>query len=126
MGFSRAYGQAPEDVDIEKLETAIRLVQLKEVIDQSAGGLETMLGENGIRLSGGQRQRIALARALYYDRQIIVMDEATSALDDETEKAIIASINDLKGMYTLIVIAHRISTVENCDTIFKLDHGRLV
>ena len=121
-----ALGQAPEDVDIEKLEKVIRLVQLKEVIDQSTEGLETMLGENGIRLSGGQRQRIALARALYYDRQIIVMDEATSALDDETEKAIIASINDLKGRYTLIVIAHRMSTIENCDVTFKLDHGELV
>ena len=121
-----ALGQAPEGVEIEKLEKVIRLVQLKEVIDQSTEGLETMLGENGIRLSGGQRQRIALARALYYDRQIIVMDEATSALDDETEKAIIASINDLKGRYTLIVIAHRMSTIENCDVTFKLDHGELV
>jgi ABC-type bacteriocin/lantibiotic exporter with double-glycine peptidase domain len=85
-----------------------------------------MLGERGVRLSGGQRQRVALARAFYHERNILVMDESTSALDQETENEIIAEIQQLKGEKTMIVIAHRLTTVQNCDRIYRLDQGRIV
>ena len=78
-----------------------------------------------MQLSGGQRQRIVLARALYHDREILVMDEATSALDNETEKEIINEIDSLKGKKTILIIAHRLSTLQNCDKIFKLSNGKL-
>ena len=89
-------------------------------------GVNTLLGESGIQLSGGQRQRIALARAFYHNREILVMDEATSALDTETESEIVNEIKLLKGNKTLIVIAHRLSTVKHCDYIYKIDKGKIV
>ena len=85
-----------------------------------------MLGERGVRLSGGQRQRVALARAFYHGRSVLVMDEATSALDNETEKEIVAEIQRLKGQKTMIVIAHRLTTVQHCDRIYRLEQGRIV
>ena len=89
-------------------------------------GTSTILGESGIQLSGGQRQRIALARAFYHNREVIVMDEATSALDNATELEIVNEIKLLKGDKTLIVIAHRLSTVRHCDYIYRVDKGKIV
>ena len=88
-------------------------------------GLDTEIGERGVRLSGGQRQRIGIARALYYDPQILVFDEATSALDNETESAIMESINHLQGEKTMIIIAHRLTTIENCDKVYKVEGGKI-
>jgi len=84
------------------------------------------LGEGGLKLSGGQQQRVALARAFYHRRKIVVMDEATSALDTETEDAVVQAISALKGDMTLIVIAHRLTTLRNCDTIIKMEKGRVI
>ena len=89
-------------------------------------GVETTLGEKGVRLSGGQRQRVALARAFYHDRDVLVMDEATSALDNETESEIIREVKQLKGIKTVIVIAHRLTTLKYCDCIYRLDNGKIV
>ena len=85
-----------------------------------------MLGERGIRLSGGQRQRISLARAFYHKRDVLVMDEATSALDSDTEREIIDEIKMLKGKVTLLIIAHRLTTLQSCDLIYKLENGKIV
>ena len=89
-------------------------------------GLDTTLGERGVRLSGGQRQRIALARAFYHGRVVLVMDESTSALDNETERHIVEEIRRLRGKKTLVVIAHRMSTVRHCDRIYRFERGRIV
>jgi len=88
-------------------------------------GYDTLVGERGIRLSGGQRQRIGIARALYHDPKVLIMDEATSALDNVTEKHVMQSIKKMKGERTIILIAHRLSTVSGCDRIYLLDHGQV-
>jgi ABC-type multidrug transport system fused ATPase/permease subunit len=119
-------GAEDKDIDNEKLIRAIADAQLSEVVDDLPDGVDTMIGENGVRLSGGKRQRVALARALYYEREIIVMDEATSALDNETEHEVINAIKRLHGLKTLIVIAHRLSTIEHCDVVYKLEKGRII
>ena len=85
-----------------------------------------MIGENGVRLSGGQRQRIGIARALYQNPKVLVLDEATSALDNETEKAVMEAVNNLDKDVTIIIIAHRLNTVQNCDIVFKLEKGQLI
>lgn len=108
------------------LQEALKQAQLQTLVEQLPEGENTLLGERGVRLSGGQRQRIALARAFYHRRNILVLDEATSALDNETEKEIVEEIKRLKGQKTLIVIAHRLSTVQHCDRIFRLENGRIV
>ena len=120
-----ALGIDPAEINLEKLNHAIKLAQLEYVVNELPNGIDTILGENGIRLSGGQRQRIALARAFYYDRNIIVMDEATSALDYETENEIINSIQRLSGIKTLIIITHRLSTIKHCDLIMKIEEGQI-
>jgi len=121
-----ALGIEDQHIDDEVIYNALKLSQLQDVVNQLPEGLDTMLGENGIRLSGGQRQRVALARAFYHQRDVIIMDEATSALDNETEKEVIDAIGDLKGKMTMIVIAHRLSTIERCDVIYRLEQGRIV
>ena len=98
--------------------------QLKEFVEGLPDGLDSLTGENGVRLSGGQRQRIGIARALYTDPQFLVMDEATSALDNETERAIIESVNRLAGKKTLLIIAHRLTTIEDCDLVFRIENGQ--
>ncbi len=113
-------------VDTQWLNDAIKMAQLEEVIAQLPQGIETLIGENGIRLSGGQRQRIALARAFYHQREIIIMDEATSALDQETESEVVNAIKNLHGIKTMIIVAHRYSTVGHCDKIYRLSDGKLV
>jgi len=106
------------------MELALKQSQLSTLLDRLPQGVDTLLGERGIRLSGGQRQRVALARAFYHGRDVLIMDEATSALDNETEKEIVSEIQLLKGKKTLIVIAHRLSTIEHCDRILRLERGR--
>jgi len=121
-----ALGIPVREIDDQKLYDALQQARLKELVGQLPEGVETMLGERGIRLSGGQRQRVALARAFYHDRNVLVMDEATSALDNETEQEIVEEIKQLKGRKTLIVIAHRLTTVQHCDRIYRLHDGEVV
>lgn len=118
------YG-AETDVDDERLMRAVEEAQLKEFIETLSEGLDTEIGERGIRLSGGQRQRIGIARALYSNPQVLVLDEATSALDNDTEKAVMEAIESLAGTKTLIIIAHRLSTVENCDIKYEVRDGNV-
>ncbi len=121
-----ALGVDDADIDEERIHAALTQARLSELVDQLPDGLATLLGERGVRLSGGQRQRVALARAFYHGRNVLVMDEATSALDNETENEIVEEIRRLRGQKTLIVIAHRLSTVEHCDRIYRLEEGGLV
>ncbi|MEH7380042.1 ABC transporter ATP-binding protein [Bacillus sp. JJ1533] len=121
-----AFGINEKDIDDQTVEKAIEDAQLKEFIMSLPDGLNTVVGERGVRLSGGQRQRIGIARALYHNPEIIFLDEATSALDNETEMEIMKAIDGLKGEKTLIIIAHRLSTIQNCDIVFKVDQGKLI
>ena len=121
-----AFGVPDEEIDIDRLYQAIETAQLSEVVDRLPNGIDTRLGERGILLSGGQRQRVGIARALYHEREILILDEATAALDNETERLVTESINALSGKKTLITIAHRLSTVEKCDRIIMLEAGRVV
>lgn len=120
-----AFGLADEVVDEKQLQRAVEMAQLTEVIEELPDGLDTRIGENGVRLSGGQRQRIGIARALYHDPEVLVMDEATSALDNKTEAYIIESIERLKGDRTILIIAHRLTTVKNCDILIKIENGAI-
>ena len=121
-----ALGYNKNEIDDLKIYEAIRKARLLDFVNQLPKGIDTLLGERGMRLSGGQRQRVALARAFYHERDIIVMDESTSALDQETENEITNEIRKLKGKKTMIVIAHRLSTVQDCDRIYRLDQGEII
>jgi ABC-type multidrug transport system fused ATPase/permease subunit len=121
-----AFGVLDQLIDPERMSKAIKAAQLEELIAQLPQGIKTEVGERGVRLSGGQRQRIGIARALYHEREILVLDEATSALDNETEGLISEAIKSLAGTKTLIIIAHRLSTVEHCDRVYLLEKGRLI
>ena len=121
-----AFGLPDSDIDEEKIHKAVELAQLNELVSRLPDGLDTVIGERGARLSGGQRQRIGIARALYNDPQVLVMDEATSALDNITEQHIIQSIESLKGERTIIMIAHRLTTVMNCDVLYMKENGKIV
>ena len=121
-----AFGCADEDIDDGKVWQALREAQLDEFVRGLPEGLDTGIGERGIRLSGGQRQRIGIARALFEDPEVLVLDEATSALDNDTEAAIMESINHQHGRKTLIIIAHRLNTIEKCDIIYKVENAKLV
>ena len=114
------------NIDQDLLLESINKSKLTEVIEDLESGIETNIGERGIKLSGGQKQRIAIARALYHKREFLVMDEATSALDNETEKEIIEEIKKLKGKITMVVIAHRLSTLKYCDEVYEVSNGRMV
>ena len=120
-----ALGISDSNIDDKRLFEALRQARLNTFLDQLSDGVETMLGEHGIRLSGGQRQRVALARAFYHKRNVLIMDEATSALDNETEQEIIDEIKHFKGEKTLIVIAHRLTTVQNCNCIYRIEDGQI-
>lgn len=119
------FGVPPEEVDQERLSRVVIQSRLGSVVDQLPQGLDTLIGEGGARLSGGQIQRVGIARALYADPEVLILDEATSALDNETEHEITATIDALRGQLTVIVIAHRLSTVKNADEIFFFSKGRL-
>jgi len=121
-----ALGCEDLDIDENRVQEALRKARLSDLVKQLPLGLETVLGERGVRLSGGQRQRVALARAFYHERDVLVMDEATSALDKDTESAIVDEIRRLKGDKTMIIIAHRLSTVADCDRIYQLESGEVV
>ncbi len=119
-----AFGYADEDIDDDKVWNALKEAQLDEFVRGLPEGLDTGIGERGIRISGGQRQRIGIARALFEDPEVLVLDEATSALDNETEAAIMDSINRLHGRKTLIIIAHRLQTIEKCDMVYRVENGK--
>jgi ABC-type multidrug transport system fused ATPase/permease subunit len=122
-----AFGLKPEDIDDNALVDAARMAHIYEFItNELPKGFNTVVGERGIRLSGGQRQRIAIARALYHKPELLVFDEATNALDGATENSIRQSVRELVGTKTLIIIAHRLNTVKDCDVIYVLDHGRII
>jgi ABC-type bacteriocin/lantibiotic exporter with double-glycine peptidase domain len=118
-----AFGIHEHDVDHERLSKAVRESQLDSFISSLSNGLDTQLGERGVRLSGGQKQRIGIARALYREASVLVLDEATSAIDNETEIELLSVIKNFKGKKTTIVIAHRLSTLVHCDWIVKLGNG---
>ena len=120
-----AFGVADAEIDERRVTAALRLAQLGDFVAGLPAGLDTMLGERGTRLSGGQRQRVAIARALYDEPEVLVFDEATSALDTPTERELIAALEALRGVKTLIVIAHRLTTVRHCDRLAVLRDGRL-
>ena len=121
-----AFGLPPESIDDTKVQRAAQMAHLDELLERLPGGLNTRVGERGIQLSGGQRQRIGIARALYDDAEVLVLDEATSALDGITEKLVMDAIHDFAGQKTIIMIAHRLATVKQCDCIYLLASGQVV
>lgn len=121
-----AFGVSREDIDDKRIWEVLEEAQMKEFVEKLPEGLDTSTGDRGIRLSGGQRQRIGIARALYHNPSILVFDEATSALDNDTESAIMEAIDSFHGRKTLIIIAHRLRTIENCDIIYNVNDGKIV
>jgi ABC-type multidrug transport system fused ATPase/permease subunit len=121
-----AFGLPDDLIDEDAVHSAIRYAQLEDFVNTLPLHLETVVGERGVRLSGGQRQRIGIARALYHNPSILVLDEATSSLDTATEQGIMDAIKAMQGEKTIIIVAHRLSTVEHCDRLIRLAHGRLV
>ncbi len=121
-----AFGIKASEIDEKAVETAIQKAQLKEFITSLPNGLDTIVGDRGVRLSGGQRQRIGIARALYHDPEILVLDEATSALDNDTEAAVMEAIEKLHGEKTMMIIAHRLTTIQNADMIYEVAEGKVV
>lgn len=121
-----AFGIPEQEIQDEAVWKALKQAKLDEYIRKLPLGLDTVVGERGIKFSGGQRQRIAIARTMYYDPEILVLDEATSALDNETEREVMESIDSLQGEKTLIIIAHRLSTIQKCDKIYEVINGGIV
>ena len=121
-----SFGLYDDEIDDDKVWDALEMAQLRSFVENLPNGLDTLVGERGVKFSGGQRQRIAIARALYYNPDIMIFDEATSSLDNETEKAVMESIDALLGRKTLIIIAHRLSTIRNCDTIYEIVGGKAI
>lgn len=121
-----AFGIRPEAIDMSRVREVARQAQLADFIESQPGGYGAFVGERGVRLSGGQRQRIGIARALYKQASVLVFDEATSALDNTTEQAVLDAIENLDGDLTVLLIAHRLTTVRRCDAIMELEHGRVV
>lgn len=119
-----AFGENQNDID-DQVWRALEQASLGEFVRELPDGLDTEIGERGVRLSGGQKQRIGIARALYRDPEILVFDEATSALDNDTEESIMESINHLKGEKTMIIIAHRLTTIEKCDVVYRVESGKI-
>jgi len=121
-----AFGIAEADVDEVALERALKSAQLWDFIDGLPNKIHTIVGERGIRVSGGQRQRIGIARALYHDPQVLVLDEATSSLDIETETEVMSAIRALHGFKTILIVAHRLSTVQHCDRLYRIEDAQIV
>lgn len=120
-----AFGIGKEDIDEQAVLHALQQAQLYEFVESLPEGLDTYVGDRGVRLSGGQRQRIGIARALYHDPEILVLDEATSALDNETETAVMEAIEQLQGQKTIMIIAHRLTTIRNADVVYEVGNGRV-
>ncbi len=121
-----AFGLPDEQIDDSAVGKAIKAAQLEDFVASLPDGLDTLVGERGVRLSGGQRQRIGVARALYHDPAVLVLDEATSSLDTAAERSVMEAVGQLQGSKTLLVVAHRLTTVERCDRLYRLDQGRIV
>lgn len=121
-----AFGISQDEISDDRVWGALEEAQLAEFVKTLPEGLDTEIGERGVRLSGGQRQRIGIARALYSNADILVFDEATSALDNETEAAMIESINHLHGRKTMIIVAHRLQTIKNCDIVYRVENGKII
>ena len=118
-----AFGQQKKNIDRKRIIEAAKQAKISGIIETWPQKYETVVGERGVRLSGGQRQRIGIARALYKKANVIIFDEATSALDNETERAVMESIENLEGKLTVIIIAHRLTTLKNCSQIIELANG---
>jgi len=121
-----AFGIDEDRIDEKRIWEVLDEAQLKEFVEELPQGLDTTIGDRGVRLSGGQRQRIGIARALYHDPEILVFDEATSALDNDTEAAVMDAVNSFHGKKTMVIIAHRLNTIEKCDIIYKVEDMKLV
>jgi ABC-type multidrug transport system fused ATPase/permease subunit len=121
-----AFGISKNDINENAINRVIQSAHLEEFINSLPMGLETIVGERGVKLSGGQRQRIGIARALYSDPPILVLDEATSSLDDETEHVVMDAIKSLHGLKTIVIVAHRLSTIEHCDWLYRLEKGVII
>ena len=121
-----AFGLPKDQIDDNAVKSAIRSAQLEDFVTSLPDGLDTIVGERGVRLSGGQRQRIGIARALYNNPDVLVLDEATSSLDTETEHGVMQAVQALQGEKTVIIVAHRLSTVEYCDRLYRLENARIV
>jgi ATP-binding cassette subfamily B protein len=126
MAENIAFGVPRAEIDLERVRDAARQAQIADFIESRPEGYDAHVGERGVRLSGGQRQRIGIARALYKRASVLILDEATSALDNETERSVMQAIEGLQRNLTILLIAHRLSTVRHCDTIAELEHGRIV
>lgn len=120
-----AFGVDPGEIDLKRIDEVIKEAQLESYVASLPNGIDTTIGEKGIRLSGGQRQRIGIARALYHNPELLIFDEATSALDNETEEAVMEAIDILKGLKTMIIIAHRLNTLSNCDCVYKVENAEI-
>lgn len=121
-----AFGVKQEEIDEQAVLQAMEKAQLSDFINSLPHGLDTIVGDRGVRLSGGQRQRIGIARALYHDPEILVLDEATSALDNDTETAVMEAVENLQGIKTMIIIAHRLTTIRNVDRIYEVEDGKVI
>ena len=122
-----AFGVDHKNINQHSVENASKIANLHDfVINELPKKYQTTIGENGVRLSGGQRQRIGIARALYYKPQLLILDEATSALDNQTEENVMDAVKKIGNNVTIIIIAHRLNTVKNCDIIFKFKKGELI
>ena len=121
-----AFGIAKDEINFDRVYKALDLSHLTELTQNLDNGVNTLVGERGVKLSGGQSQRIGIARALYHEAEVLVFDEATSSLDGISEKKVMEAINKFGGQKTIIMIAHRIKTVQNCDQIFFVDKGQVV
>lgn len=120
-----AFATAPTERDESRVRRAIQDAHLEDLVEQMPGGIHAPMGENGLKLSGGQRQRVGIARALYGDPLLLVLDEATSALDNLTESRVAESLSALQGKASTIIVAHRLSTVRNCDLLIYLEEGKV-
>lgn len=121
-----AFGVPRSDIDMDRVREAARQAKIADFIESRPEGYEAFVGERGVRLSGGQRQRIGIARALYKQASVLVFDEATSALDNATEQEVMSAIAELDRELTIVIVAHRLTTIKNCDSIVELSNGRVV
>ena len=121
-----AFGIDEDKIDDKRIWEVLEEAQLKEFVEELPEGLDTKIGDRGVRISGGQRQRLGIARALYHDPEILVFDEATSALDNDTEKAVMDAVNSFHGKKTMVIIAHRLNTIAKCDVIYKVENEKMI